>query len=168
MLKALTSKIKKEIKKVCKLDHNCILRDGIEGVKQFSWETVWLELQRNVPTLCSLLAKLLYQPSKPLICFIISQIIKQHLPCMALVQREISILLYGNGTSKQVIVFMWHIVWYWHTYIGFMQVYNCLHRLMVCLSYSATTNLIRKLSEDHNADVLYWSDDLKKLIPVSS
>ena len=50
MLKALTSKIKKETKKVCKLDNNFILQDDIEGVKQFSWETVWLKLQRNVPT----------------------------------------------------------------------------------------------------------------------
>ena len=57
MLKALTSKIKKEIKKVCKLDHNSIMRDDIEGVKQFSWETVWLKLQRNVPTLYSLRGK---------------------------------------------------------------------------------------------------------------
>ena len=117
MLRALISNTKKEIKKVCKLDHNSILWDGIEGVKQFSWETVWLELQRNIPTLYSLRAKLLYQPSKPLIYFMISQILKQHLPYMALVKWAISILLHGNGTSKQVIVFMSHIAWYWHTYI---------------------------------------------------
>ena len=51
MLNALSSKIKKEMRKVCKLDHYSILKDDIEGVKHFSWETVWLELQRDVPTL---------------------------------------------------------------------------------------------------------------------
>ena len=113
MLKALISKIKKEIKKVCKLDHNSILWDDIEGVKQFSWETVWLKLQRNVPTLYSLRAKLLYQPSKPLIYFMISQMFT----------------LYGLGSvgNFNFITWQWyqqadncfmsHIAWYWHTYI---------------------------------------------------
>ena len=85
MLNALTSKIKKQIRKVCKLDYYSILKDDIEGVKHFSWETVWLELQRDVPTLVTFLMKLLSRPNKPLISFIISQILKLHLPCMALV-----------------------------------------------------------------------------------
>ena len=50
MLNALTPKVKKEIKNICKLDYNSILWNDIEGVKQFSWETIWLELERHVPT----------------------------------------------------------------------------------------------------------------------
>ena len=111
MLNALTSKIKKEMRKVCKLDHYSILKDDIEGVKHFSWETVWLELQRDVPTLVTFLTKLLSRPNKPLISFIISQILKLRLPCMALVQWAISVLLYGNGASKQVYLY-WHDILY--------------------------------------------------------
>ena len=87
MLNALTSKMKKEIKNICQLDHNSILRDDIEGIKHFSWETICLELERHVPTLVALMKKLLCRPNKPLTCFIISQILKQRLPCMGLVQR---------------------------------------------------------------------------------
>lgn len=96
------------MKKICKLDHNSILRDDIEGVKHFSWETIWLELERHVPTLLALIKKLLSRPNKPLTCFIISQILKQRLPCMGLVQRAISVLLYGNGASKQVLL-QWYV-----------------------------------------------------------
>uniref|UniRef100_A0A1X7TAT2 Uncharacterized protein n=1 Tax=Amphimedon queenslandica TaxID=400682 RepID=A0A1X7TAT2_AMPQE len=60
---------------------------------------------------------------------------------MALVQQAISVLLYGNGCSKQV--------------------YNCLQPLKVCLSHSGTLKLIDKLAEDHDINVQFWSDDLK-------
>ena len=45
--------------------------------------------------------------NKPLICFIMSQLLKQRYPKMAVVQRAISVAMYGNGTSKQVCVSMY-------------------------------------------------------------
>ena len=81
-----------------------ILRDTVEGVKQFSWETVKIELNRNVPTLMSLLSQLIPTPENrtPLICMIASQLLKCRHQRLCLVQRAVSIMLYGNGTSKQV------------------------------------------------------------------
>ena len=103
LLNALAAKVKKEMKELCNLENNSILRDDIEAVKHFSWETVWLELKRSTPTLASLLTKLWYrQPNKLLTCFIISLFLKQRLRNMSLVQHAISVLLYGNGASKQV------------------------------------------------------------------
>ena len=49
-----------------------ILKDGNEAVKFFSWETVWLELLNDMPTLINLLGYLISDPnkSKPLLCLI--------------------------------------------------------------------------------------------------
>ena len=38
---------------------------------------------------------------------------------------------------------------------------------MVCLSHKRTIALVNRLSEDHDADVLFWAEDLKKFIEVS-
>jgi len=34
--------IKAEIEKICSMNHNFILHDTHEGLKRFSWETIWL------------------------------------------------------------------------------------------------------------------------------
>jgi len=96
--------IKLEIQGLCSEEHDTVLRNSKEAVKFFSWERIWLELKHNVPTLMTLLTLLVKCPenNKPLICFIISVILKQRSAKLGLVQRAISILLYGNGTSKQV------------------------------------------------------------------
>ena len=51
LLSEVIKSIKKEIKEICSIARDSILRDRYEGVKQFSWETVWQELMSNVPTL---------------------------------------------------------------------------------------------------------------------
>ena len=84
------------------MNHNSILRDSHEAVKNFSWETIWLELQLKVPTLVNLLEQLLPKSSKHLLCFIICTILKKRSPHMALMQRTISIMLYAKGCNKQV------------------------------------------------------------------
>ena len=86
------------------LDRCSLLRDDVEAVKNFSWETVWGEMTRDLPTFVFLLQRLIKHPAdhKPLICLIISMILKQRSPKVSLVQRAISVFLYGNGTSKVV------------------------------------------------------------------
>ena len=46
--------IKNELKKICSLSHHSILRDSHEAVKNFSWETVWLELSYAIASIFSL------------------------------------------------------------------------------------------------------------------
>ena len=83
---------------------NSFLRNNNESVKQFSWDSVSDELLNKIPTLMSFLTQLIPRPekSKPLICMLASQILKSRHPHMGLVQRAVSVLLYGNGTAKQV------------------------------------------------------------------
>ena len=56
-----------------------------------------------MPTLMHFLIKLITNPTrkKPLLCLLASQLLKQCYPQLGLVQRAISVLLYGNGTNKQ-------------------------------------------------------------------
>ena len=100
--------IKCEIISFCSLERNAILRDDIETIKNFDWETVWLEIQNRVPTLFSILTKVIgsAENHKPLLCLIVSMILKHHSPKICLVQRAISVLLCGNGTSKTVRIFV--------------------------------------------------------------
>jgi len=95
--------IHREMKNICSLSHDSILRDSHERVKHFSWQTVFLELKSNMPTLIKLLAAIIPDhKSKSMICLIACMLLKKRLGKMSLVQRAISILLYGNGCSKQV------------------------------------------------------------------
>ena len=75
-------------------------------MKQFSRETVWQEFSRNLPTLVKLLSPIIHKPeeNKPLVCFILSLLVKLRCPTMAIVQRAISVVLYGDGIGKEVIV----------------------------------------------------------------
>ncbi len=156
--------IREEMKLLPSVKHDSILRDNVEAVKCFSWETVWLELQQTLPTLMSLL-KLLVKKSeqcKPLLCLLVSMIVKKSSPKICLVQRAISVLLYGNGSSKEVSSF---------SYVAnslltpqLLQVYRCLQPLMVCLSPSGITKLIDTIIEDHDVEVLEWSDEMKTIL----
>ena len=100
----LAAKIKKEMKELSSDSHDSILRDSVEAVKRFSWETVRLELFRKVPTLMSLLTQIVNKPTEriPLLCLVASQLLKCRHQRLCLVQRAVSVMLYGNGSAKQV------------------------------------------------------------------
>ena len=100
----LAIKIKGEMKAVCSRSHDSDLQDSLETVTHFDWETVRLEFQQKLPTLMSLLSQVTGQASKrsPLICLLASMILKSRHQRMGLIQRAVSVMLYGNGTAKQV------------------------------------------------------------------
>lgn len=79
-----------------------MLRDSHEAVKRFSWKTIWLELEAKVPTLFRLLQAILPKADKKFLSFLISLILKKRCKHMSLVQRVVSVLLYGNAAKKQV------------------------------------------------------------------
>jgi len=99
----LAMKIRSEMKDINSDAHNLILRDTIEAVYQFSWKTVMLELQHKLSTLTLLLI--------PLFCFVASILLKSRYQRLGLVQHVISVMLYGNSSSKQVIK-LWSCIIY--------------------------------------------------------
>lgn len=111
MLKPIVSN--QSMKDISSEAHDSILRDLVEAVKYFHWETVMLELQGKMPTLMSLLSLLVRQPSekKPLLCFLASQLLKARHQYIGLVQRAVSVMMYGNGTAKQVHFIKYTMCW---------------------------------------------------------
>lgn len=56
VLREIARTIKQEMKTLARsMEHDTILRDNIEAVKNFSWDTVFMELNEKVPTLIRLL-----------------------------------------------------------------------------------------------------------------
>ncbi len=55
VLREIARTIKQEMKTLASIEHDTILRDNIEVVKHFSWDTVFMELNEKVPTLIRLL-----------------------------------------------------------------------------------------------------------------
>lgn len=103
-------KIKREMKSLGSVSHDSVLRDTVEAIKWFSWERVSLELFQKLPTLMALLSKIVRKPTErgPLLCMLASQLLKCRHPKLGLVQRAVSIMMYGNGTAKQVLkIKMW-------------------------------------------------------------
>lgn len=162
MISHLSKLINSELKTLASLDHNSILRDSFEAVRCFSWETVWMEFEQATPTLL-LLFKSLLPPKKPLVCLLLSMIVKQKSPSLCLVQRAISIMLYGNAAHKQV--YIWIPVSCFNSFVS-AKVYHCLQPLMVSLSYHGMRKLVEKISESHDAAVLEWSDTLERTLKV--
>ena len=96
------ARVIKEMKDLASIDNDSILRDTVEAVKHFSWETITSELQKKVPSLMRLLQCLVKKPrdSKPFIASLACQLLKDGHPQLGLLQRAVSVLLYANGTSK--------------------------------------------------------------------
>lgn len=73
-----------EIKHICSTKHDSILLDNHEAVKRFSWQTVWMELNKEMPMLLSSLVNN-SQEKKPMLCLIASMILEvevsQNGPC---------------------------------------------------------------------------------------
>ncbi|XP_064386162.1 uncharacterized protein LOC135334762 isoform X4 [Halichondria panicea] len=146
VLSQLSRKIKQELTTICSDNHDSILRDTCEAVKHFSWETVSLELQKNVPTLMALLKQIVPKPTNkvPMLCFVASVLLQARHQRMCLVQRAISVMMYGNGTAKQV--------------------FSNFRPLRICMSYQGTMNIIETITEDHDIEIQTWCDELRPLI----
>ena len=104
IMREVARTIKREMACISSSDHDFILRDNVEALKNFSWDTVTLELQSKVPTLMLLLWSLVRNPSrsKPFIASLACQLLKDSHPKLGLMQRATSVLLYAYGTSKHV------------------------------------------------------------------
>ena len=105
IIRQVGSKIKAEMKDLSSFTHDSILNNSREAVKWFSWETIRLEFESKMPTLMSLLSEITtisLGVHAPLLSFVASLLLKCKHRQLCLVQRAISVMLYGYGTAKQV------------------------------------------------------------------
>ena len=94
--------IRQEMANICSIRHPSLLRDSHSAVKKFNWQAILSEFSLKLPTLILLLRKILPKSDDKFISFVISLLIKKRCKHISLLQRVISVLLYGNGTSKEV------------------------------------------------------------------
>ena len=102
VLGALAKQVFREMKSSSSTSSVTLLRDSDEALKQFSWESIWLEIRGKLPILLSFLQQVLPKAKKRFICFLVCMMLKNHCKHLSLVQRAVSVLFYGNGCHKQV------------------------------------------------------------------
>ena len=100
----ISRKVTSEMKKFSSNETDSLLRDTNEAVKHFSWRTVYLEMKRHIPTLINLLSSIVpcAGEREQLVCMVAAQLLKSRHQKMCLVQRAVSVLMYGNGSTKAV------------------------------------------------------------------
>ena len=110
------------------------------------WDKVARELMRGLPTLMELLKQLVKKPAKkaPLIIILASQLLKSCHQHMGLVQRAVSIMLYGNGAAKQVSIMYIAIIYF--TTSMFIRKGLCKSSALACLH---VTSEVTRTGEMH-------------------
>ena len=99
---ALTKQVLAEMKSFSSSNNVTLLRDSDEAPKQFSWESIWLEIQEKLPVPLSFLQQVLPKAEARFMCFLVCMMLKNHCKHLSLVQRAVAILFYGNERHKQV------------------------------------------------------------------
>ena len=102
VLPLVAKQIRNEFNGICSTTFDSVLRAENKSLKTFKWETLLTEFSRKVPSLLRLLKLILPKAGVPFWCFIISVLLKKKNQNMSLMQRLVSVILYGNATHKQV------------------------------------------------------------------
>ena len=105
-VKALAANINKEINSLCSSKTTTVFDKGCENI-DLLWEQIWSDIKLHLPTLVSLLVAISSKKlNKPLICMIVSMMLKHRYAKMSLTQGIVSVLLYGNSVNKQVCTYI--------------------------------------------------------------
>ena len=102
VLSVLAGKIKDQMAHICSSNFSSVLKKKHNELRNFSWEEIWAEFVEQVPLLLSFLQSILPNADKVFITFVVCMLLKKRCKHMSLMQRLVSVLLYGNATNKQV------------------------------------------------------------------
>ena len=77
VLVELARKMKREMKSFSSDKFDSILRNKYDALHQFSWESIFLEMPKGLPTLVTLLVQVIPKPSsnKQVVCMVASQLL---------------------------------------------------------------------------------------------
>ena len=103
VLPLVAKQIRKEFNSICSSSFRSVLKKDNKTLKTFRWEPLLTEFKQKVPSLLGLLKLILPKGGIPFWCFVISVLLKKRNQNMSLMQRLVSILLYGNAAHKQVV-----------------------------------------------------------------
>ena len=108
IVKLVGKMVHREIKKFCSDSANSILkRDDPQCIKTFSWESFSSEISKFAPVLKSILQAtsktgMSNTDFNVVMCVCVALLLRNRNPRMNLIQKIISLLLYGGHSSKQV------------------------------------------------------------------
>ncbi len=109
VVSGVAATIGREVKLVCSAKHESILMMKTKpALENFTWRTVWAELQQSAPTLLKVLQEALprqkreSEAAKPVICMCASLLLKFRNPRVNVVQAVISLILQAGHASKEV------------------------------------------------------------------
>ena len=99
---SIALQIRHEMSDICSLQNPSLLRNSYADIKNFSWKALSSEFSKRVPTLMFLLNSILPKSDERFILFLVALVLKKRCKHLSLVQRVISIFLYGYAANKQV------------------------------------------------------------------
>ena len=102
---SIAQQIRQEMSDICSLQNPSLLRSSYADIKRFSWKAISSEFSTRVPTLMFLLKNILPKSDERFISFLVALVLKKRCKHLSLVQRVISIFLYGYAANKQVSLF---------------------------------------------------------------
>lgn len=98
--------VNEEIKHLCSDNFNSIIRENSKtGMEHFSWQSVWLELEKHAPLLITVLKpalKIITTDKVIILIMLICMLLKSRNPKMDYLQSMISLILYAGHAGKQV------------------------------------------------------------------
>ena len=108
ILKSVGKLVHGEIKKFCSDSANSILRrDDPQCIKTFSWESFSSEISKFAPVMKGILQatckrRISRTDFNVVMCVCVALLLRNRNPRMNLIQKIISLILYGGHSSKQV------------------------------------------------------------------
>ena len=137
IIDSLAFKAKKEME--CLNSQPSQLKDSPKALEKFSWNLLSLELKETVPTLWSFLESLLPKAKQKFICFLISMLLKMQCKQLCQVQKAVSMLLYGNGVHKQVLLSFYACVNSYENFITGLSLFATIYGYFICVSNCASS-----------------------------
>ncbi|XP_019862645.1 PREDICTED: uncharacterized protein LOC109591334 [Amphimedon queenslandica] len=139
--------IRKEMKVTCSVKEQSIFKDkSLSAINNFSWNSMVLDLKRTAPVMSSVLENSIDRGQKRkkveiAMAVAASVLLHGHSERACLLQRAVSLLLYGCHAPKQL--------------------YTRLQKAGLCVSHRSTIRLVDKMGENFDQDVKEWSNFLK-------
>lgn len=162
---AVTNKAREGMKVLNSPSCKSILRDSLKALAEFIWKLSCLELKQTVPTLGSFLEHLLPKAKQN---FAIAMILKMQ--CKQLFKFNRLCQWYCvemEYTSRFFVCLMTlHFLSCYDQSIGACSLSWCKFDSVISLSVSATAKAVKDVSDNHDADVMSWANNLLRNIKV--
>ena len=165
IVRVVGKELAKELKQACLVDSILRSRDP-KTIESFTWNKLLTKLQSTCPLTLALLkncttsfrsAKAKRGPQSVntdmVVAMCCSILLRARTRGMNIVQRLVSVLLYGGHASKQVYLraIFFHVPL--NYFVLNMQTYTRLQKLMLCMSHKATISFVDKLGENFDSEV---------------